>query len=223
MAALSAAFRIDSAIEAHDEANRLWRVAPEDEWNWQPDVVSKTHHDIFVDNGRRTIITHVVGLENVCRWFAADGLKEYAIAVDDQEFVLCASQRHAFGGAAAEGRAGQVANTSGNLLIGYRPEAAGLVAVLVGREQDEGAGRLGSQILEQREGIIAMDLGFLAERFAHLLFRQEIVEIPLDGAFGATVLMQDRLSAATRAKGRSCPVRPPMQDRTGSSRDRCLR
>jgi hypothetical protein len=118
---------------------------------------------------------------------AAHGLKERAVSVNDQQFVLGSGQRHALGGATAESYAGQVVNALCKLIVRQGSQSSWLVDVLTGREEHERARGLSSEIFEQREGIVSMNVSLFTDGLAHLLFRQRIVEIPLDGSLAAAV------------------------------------
>ena len=50
--------------------------------------LSQAHHEVFIDNGCGIVVTYLIGLENVRRGLATYGLKECAVAIDDQKFVL---------------------------------------------------------------------------------------------------------------------------------------
>ena len=186
-------------VEPFDDVDRLRRVVPEHRRRAQAERRRQVHHDVLVDDAGREVIEHVVRLEDVRGRLAADGLVERPIAIDHQQLVLGAGGGHAFRCRAAQRHARQVADSLAQLVVGQRLQPPRFFGVFAGGQQHQRAGRFGTQVFEQRERVVAADVGLPADDVAQPLFGQQVVEVPLNGPVAAAVLM---LQGRTRQGGR---------------------
>ncbi|MDT4830724.1 hypothetical protein FQZ97_641980 [compost metagenome] len=148
----------ESPIESLDQVDRHGNVFSGHGRNRQAHFPGERHHEPLIDHRMGKVLARVIRLEDVCRWLVTAWFPKLIILNAECDFVLRPGQRHPFEGLLGQRDLRHFPYAFGHGIKRERPKLA-LPGYLVGRQQGDGAGRFGTEVLQHPECILNTNAG----------------------------------------------------------------
>jgi len=200
-----------AVVALDDERSDVRELDDPDVGDAHPEMARGTKTERLVCDRERQ--QGVCGLQDVRRGCAVDRQPPASVAAREQQLLLHPGQRDAHALVDAQRVEAQLAEPPCDLVVGGRFRLSADDRLLSFGKEDQGAGTVPPERLQQREDVPFVEAEVVREHSPNLAFRQEPVEEHQGGAGRDTVA----IGSASRRRGAGGRRRSqPRRHRTGS-------